>query len=159
MTQTPSAFMALVSEGSELLATLCRLSDAEKSAIEKMAAADLQHVVTAKQQSLQALAANTDARNQFLRQQGLSCDQQGVDQLIASLPTTQGQQLQNAWNKLTETLRRAAELNQRNEQIVKRNQQSLEQLLSILRGQSGKTTLYDQAGLKNYSARGTLGKA
>lgn len=159
MTQSSSAFLALVSEGSELLATLCRLSDAEKSAIEKMAASDLQHVVTAKQESLQALAVNTDARNQFLRQQGFSCDQQGVDQLIASLPAPAGQQLQSAWRTLTDNLQRAADLNKRNEQIVKRNQQSLEQLLSILRGQSGKTTLYDQAGLKNYSARGTLGKA
>lgn len=158
MTDT-STFLALIEKGSEHLATLCRLSDLEKQAIERQSADELQSVVMDKRQALQALAENTDERNQLLQQAGFSCDQNGIATWFDSLPASQSQPLRQAWQQLTDNLQHAAELNRRNEQIVSRNQKNLEQLLSILRGHNTKTTIYDQAGLKNYSARSTLGKA
>jgi len=158
MTNT-STFVALIEKGSELLATLCRLSEQEKIAIEQQSADALQAVVTEKRLALQALAENTDERNQFLRDNGFSCDQEGIERLITSLPANQSRVVDAVWQTLAERLQQAVSLNQRNEQIVSRSQKNLTQLLAILRGQSAKTTLYDQAGLKNYSARSTLGKA
>ena len=151
--------MALIEKGSELLATLCHLSDQEKNAIEQQSADQLQRVVADKRLALQALAENTDQRNQILREAGCSCDQLGIEQFFTSLPPSQTEPLRSAWGRMSATLQRAAELNRRNEQIVSRSQKNLEQLLAILRGQTAKTTIYDQAGLKNYSARSTLGKA
>ncbi len=153
-------FCELVDEGSQILATLCRLSDAEKTAIAQLDPSALQDSVTQKQQQLERLAENTLQRNQTLVELGFSADEQGLKLLLAGLSPAIAEQVSSRWNTLTTQLKQASELNQRNEQIVHRSQKNLSRLVSILQGQSPKTTIYNEAGHKgNYSAQNTLGKA
>ncbi len=153
-------FCELITKGSQTLATLCDLSDQEKVAIETLDASNLQNCVAQKQQNLELLADNTLQRNQTLVELGFSADPQGLQQLQQSLPPVIAKEVIKRWEILTEQLQQAASLNQRNEQIVQRSQGNLTRLLSILQGQSPKTTIYDEAGHKgNYSGQNTLGKA
>ena len=158
--QLTKQFCELIDEGSQTLATLCRLSEDEKQAIEKLDGEALQQCVKHKQQQLEALAENTLQRNQTLVELGFSADEHGLQQLKSSLPAAIRQTLEKRWLRLSQNLQQAAELNQRNEQIVQRSQHSLGRLLNILQGQTAKTTIYNEAGHKgNYSAQNTLGKA
>ncbi|MEH6651584.1 MAG: flagellar protein FlgN [Motiliproteus sp.] len=153
-------FCDLIDEGSQILATLCDLSDQEKNAIEKVDPALLQNCVSQKQKNLELLAENTLQRNEALIELGFSADAQGLEQLQQSLSPGITKEISKRWENLSSQLRQAAKLNQRNEQIVKRSQGNISQLLSILQGQSPKTTIYDEAGHKgNYSGQNKLGKA
>lgn len=153
-------FCDLIDKGSQILATLCDLSDQEKNAIEKIDPTLLQNCVNQKQQNLELLAENTLLRNEALVELGFSADTQGLEQLQQSLSPGIAKEISKRWENLTIQLQQAAKLNQRNEQIVKRSQGNVSQLLSILQGQTPKTTIYDEAGHKgNYSGQNTLGKA
>lgn len=152
-------FHQLLTEGSDLIATLCRLCEEEKSAIEQQSATRLQVLVDEKENVLEALAANTRARNRYLEEAGLSADAQGMATFLDQAPETGRRALNEAWQTLVSRLEEVSRLNSRNEQIVQRNQKHLQQLLSLLQGQSERTRLYDPSGLKNYQARGSLGKA
>ena len=153
-------FCDLIDKGSLILATLCDLSDQEKKAIEIIDPSLLQNCVNQKQQNLEQLAENTLQRNETLIELGFSADTQGLEQLQLSLSPGVAKEISKRWSNLSSQLRQAAKLNQRNEQIVKRSQGNITQLLSILQGQSPKTTIYDEAGHKgNYSGQNTLGKA
>lgn len=153
-------FCELIDKGSQTLATLCDLSEQEKSAIETLDANVLQNCVVQKQKNLELLADNTLQRNQTLVELGFSADEQGLQLLQDSLSNTIAKEVTKRWDTLTEQLQQAASLNQRNEQIVQRSQGNLTRLLSILQGQSPKTTIYNEAGHKgNYSGQNTLGKA
>ncbi|MEH6470269.1 MAG: flagellar protein FlgN [Halopseudomonas sp.] len=154
------SFCELTDKGNQTLATLCRLSEQEKLAIEKLDASSLQSCVTQKQEQLELLAENTLQRNQALVELGFSADEQGLQQLLSDLPAAIAKQVSSRWDSLTLQLKQAAELNHRNEQIVQRSQKNLSRLVSILQGQSPKTSIYNEAGHKgNYSAQNTLGKA
>tara|TARA_R110001583_G_C5480852_1_gene393776 strand:+ start:137 stop:628 length:492 start_codon:yes stop_codon:yes gene_type:complete len=153
-------FCELIDKGSQTLATLCRLSDEEKNAVVQLDASALQNCVAQKQEQLELLAENTLQRNQTLVELGFSADEAGFSQLLESLTPAIAQQVSGRWRTLTMELKKASELNQRNEQIVNRSQQNLSRLLSILQGQTAKTSIYNEAGHKgNYSAQNTLGKA
>lgn len=153
-------FCDLTDEGSQILATLCRLSDEEKQAIEQLDPEALQQCISQKQLHLELLADNTLKRNETLVELGFSADQQGVEELKHSLPEAISRQIAKHWQQLVEQLKQAQKLNERNEQIVQRNQQNLGNLLRILQGQDSKQTLYNDSGSKgNYSAQNTLGKA
>ncbi|RDE22381.1 flagellar protein FlgN [Motiliproteus coralliicola] len=153
-------FCELIDKGSQILAALCRLSEQEKTAIEQIDATALQSCVTEKQKQLELLAENTLQRNEALVGLGFSADDKGLEQLQASLPPAIANQVDSRWQRLRQSLEKAAELNQRNEQIVQRSQHNLGHLISILQGHSGRSTIYNDAGYKgNYSAQNRLGKA
>ena len=153
-------FCELIDEGSQTLVTLCRLSEDEKHAIAQLDASALQSCVNQKQEQLEQLAENTLLRNEILIELGFSADEQGLNKLLTGLTPAISKQVSSRWSALTKQLKLAAELNQRNEQIVNRSQKNLSRLVSILQGQSAKTTIYNEAGHKgNYSAQNTLGKA
>jgi flagella synthesis protein FlgN len=158
--QSVKHFCELIDEGNQILVTLCRLSEEEKLAIAKLDAKALQLCVNQKQEQLEQLAENTLQRNQTLVELGLSADEQGINQLLKQLSPAISKQVSSRWSALTTQLKLAASLNQRNEQIVNRSQKNLSRLVSILQGQTAKTTIYNEAGHKgNYSAQNTLGKA
>ncbi|MFT5722691.1 MAG: flagella synthesis protein FlgN [Motiliproteus sp.] len=153
-------FCELIDEGNQILVALCGLNEEEKNAIAQLEASALQRCVKQKQHQLERLAENTLQRNQTLIELGFSADEQGLNLLLTTLSPAISKQVSSRWSALTEQLKRAAELNLRNEQIVNRSQKNLSRLLSILQGQSPKTTIYNEAGHKgNYSAQNTLGKA
>ncbi len=158
---TPSQqFYKLTTQCCQQLAALCRLCDQERAAIESHSVEQLQDTVKEKQALLVQIAGNIDARNQLLNAQGHNADEQGFNAWLAGLPAEESRAIENAWAKLAAQLQESAELNARNEKIVRRSQKNMEQLLSILQGHTARTTLYNQTGSSgNYSAQNTLGKA
>ncbi|MFT6916890.1 MAG: flagella synthesis protein FlgN [Motiliproteus sp.] len=153
-------FCELIDEGNQILVALCDLNEEEKNAIAQLEATVLQNCVQQKQHQLERLAENTLQRNQTLIELGCSADEQGLNLLLTELSPAISKQVSSRWSALTEQLKRASELNLRNEQIVNRSQKNLSRLVSILQGQSPQTTIYNEAGHKgNYSAQNTLGKA
>ncbi len=160
MSSQAEQFHQLVEQGCIDFTQLCVLLDQERDAIEQRALDQLRAVVNEKAALLEQIAANINARNEILTQAGYSTDDQGLHAFLESLPTNQSQRIQTDWQQLAAQLQTANALNQRNEKVISRSQQSVNQLLGILQGHSQQNTLYNQSGAKgNYSPRNTLGKA
>lgn len=162
MTQLPPLehINALTSQGVVFLSTLNNLLDEEYQALQQRNLEQLQALVEQKTEALQQLEENNQTRNQLFISAGITPDKAGLQAFQAGLNETDANAFSTLWNKLEKVLLQVNDKNKRNELIITRNSRNLEQLLSILRGQNQKNTLYDQSGEKgNYSAQNSLGKA
>ncbi|WP_290705591.1 flagella synthesis protein FlgN [Amphritea sp.] len=162
MTQLPPLehINALTSQGVVFLGTLKNLLDQEYQALQQRNLEQLQALVEQKTEALQQLEENNQTRNQLFISAGITPDKAGLQAFKAELNETDAIAFSTLWNELEKVLLQVNDKNKRNELIITRNSRNLEQLLSILRGQNQKNTLYDQSGEKgNYSAQNSLGKA
>ena len=162
MTQLPPLehINALTSQGVVFLGTLNNLLDQEYQALQQRNLEQLQALVEQKTEALQQLEENNQTRNQLFISAGITPDKAGLQAFKAELNETDAIAFSTLWNELEKVLLQVNDKNKRNELIITRNSRNLEQLLSILRGQNQKNTLYDQSGEKgNYSAQNRLGKA
>lgn len=162
MTQLPPLehINALTSQGVVFLGTLNNLLDQEYQALQQRNLEQLQALVEQKTEALQQLEENNQTRNQLFISAGITPDKAGLQAFKAELNETDAIAFSTLWNELEKVLLQVNDKNKRNELIITRNSRNLEQLLSILRGQNQKNTLYDQSGEKgNYSAQNSLGKA
>ena len=162
MTQLPplDQINALTTQGIAFLSTLNNLLDLEYQALQQRSIEQLQELVEQKTDALQQLEENNQTRNQLFISAGITPDKAGLQDFKAMLNDTDANAFSSLWNELEKVLMQVNDKNKRNELIITRNGRNLEQLLSILRGQNQKNTLYDQSGEKgNYSAQNSLGKA
>ncbi|BBB25138.1 flagella synthesis protein FlgN [Amphritea japonica] len=162
MTQLPPLehINALTTQGIAFLDTLNSLLDQEYEALQQRNIEQLQELVEQKTEALQQLEENNQVRNQLFISAGITPDKAGLQAFQAELDEADAKTFSTLWNQLEKVLLQVNDKNKRNELIITRNSRNLEQLLSILRGQNQKNTLYDQSGEKgNYSAQNSLGKA
>jgi flagella synthesis protein FlgN len=113
---------------------------------EALTGRDLEHLNTLlsqKQQLLTLLAQHTDRRTQLLLDHQLTPDRAGLQRLAAQ--TTDGDALLQAGDTLAELIEQCKAGNLRNGRLIRANQGSLEQSLSILRG-SEAPSLYNSKG-------------
>lgn len=151
---------ALTSQGIDFLGTLNDLLEQEYKALQQRNITQLQELVEQKTTALLQLEENSQTRNQLFITAGITPDKAGLQAFKAELNKTDADAFLTLWNELENILQQVNEKNKRNELVITRNSRNLEQLLSILRGQNQKNTLYDQSGEKgNYSAQNSLGKA
>ncbi len=142
------------------LEALVQLCEAELTAIKARDLEQLQQVVADKQAALERFERSVLERNQLLQQAGVSVDASGLEALLSRFPDKQRALLSKGWQALEALLKQVSDLNARNEQVVQRNRKNLDQLLSIMRGQNQRNTLYNQSGgTGNYAAQNSLGKA
>lgn len=153
-------FFALVRQGILLFETLQQQLDAEKSAIESRDLDQLTALTELKQTQLLQIEQNISERNDTLTQMGITPSETGVETLLDRLADKPAALLRVEWQKLTDALQVVREANLRNEQIVNRSKRNLDQLITLLQGQSGKGVIYDNRGEKgNYSPQSRIGKA
>lgn len=151
---------ALTAQGITFLTTLNQLLDAEYLALQHRDVNQLQELVEKKTATLQLLEENNQARNQLFISAGITPDKAGLQSFQTQLSNTEATSFTSYWSQLEQVLRQVNDKNKRNEIIITRNSRNLEQLMSIIRGQNQKNTLYNQSGGKgNYAAQNSLGKA
>ncbi|WP_428035640.1 flagella synthesis protein FlgN [Amphritea sp.] len=151
---------ALTTQGITFLTTLNDLLDAEYLALQQRDVSLLQELIEKKTATLLLLEENNQTRNQLFISAGITPDKAGLQSFQAQLSATDASSFTAHWTQLEQVLRQVNDKNKRNEIIITRNSRNLEQLMSIIRGQNQKNTLYNQSGGKgNYAAQNSLGKA
>lgn len=79
---------------------------------------------------------------------------------MAALPAAQKTKLEALWNSLDEKLSEVQKLSMVNQQIVRRGQQQVDQLVSILQGKGSLSKIYDNRGGSGHlNSQSTIGKA
>jgi flagellar biosynthesis/type III secretory pathway chaperone len=150
----------LIDQGIALLSQLQQLLDTELSALETRNLELLELNNRQKQECLLGLDRNIRERNALLAQHQVDAKRDAVVAFIDSLPAPASDLLQQAWQRLEQSLEQVRLLNQRNEQTLLRSKQNTDQLLALLRGHAHGNTIYDQKGDKGrYEAQRSLGKA
>ncbi|QEQ95768.1 flagellar export chaperone FlgN [Neptunomonas concharum] len=164
MTDTKSTLAhinALTSEGIALLDNLYQLLEKELLALK---ARDIDLIIELNQQKQSVLVAfdqNNRSRAETLLNAQASVDKAGIEFLLEQSDDLRFNQLfRENWNSLEITLQKTMNANQRNEQVLTRSRQSLEQFINALRGQKPANTLYNAKGTKgDYSGQSRIGKA
>lgn len=164
MTDTKSTLAhinALTSEGIALLDNLYQLLEKELLALK---ARDIDLIIELNQQKQNVLVAfdqNNRSRAETLLNAQASVDKAGIEFLLEQSDDLLFNQLfRENWNSLEITLQKTMNANQRNEQVLTRSRQSLEQFINVLRGQKPANTLYNAKGTKgDYSGQSRIGKA
>ena len=161
LSSTLTAIDALAYEGVAILTRLKALLDQELEALSSRQIDLIRTINLEKQTILSQFDQNNHSRAEYLIKTGLPVSKDGLDSLIAQ---TQNKaliiQFKSHWNDLEAILKTTMDANQRNEQVLMRNSQNLDKLLSVLRGQKPSNSLYTAKGAKgNYTGQSHIGKA
>lgn len=124
-------------------AQLLELIEAEYHALGEHDLSPLQEILASKQPLLATLDQHGKSRTQILLSLQLSPDRAGLQQLAER--STQGDELLQASEQLSELLGRCQEANLRNGRIIRSSQKSTAGMLGILRGNET-PSLYDSSG-------------
>lgn len=161
LSPTLTAIDALAYEGITILSRLNVLLDQELEALKSREVDLIRSINLEKQTILSQFDQNNHSRAEHLINAGLPVSKTGLDSLIAH---TQNKalikQFQSHWADLESILKATMDANQRNEQVLMRNSQNIDKLLSVLRGQKTSNSLYTAKGAKgNYTGQSHIGKA
>lgn len=153
-------FGALIDQGTALLSQLQTLLDTELVALETRDLEQLKQNNQQKQECLLGLDRNIRERNAFLTTLQVETNRDAVIDFMRTLPAPASELLEQAWQRLEQSLEQVRMLNQRNEQTLVRSKQNTDQLLALLQGHAQGNSIYDQKGDKGrYEGQRRLGKA
>lgn len=145
MKPSPELVSAMLTEDADAIEQLRQLLEHERACLEARDHTALPEVIERKNQLLAALGQHALQRQNWLRSAGLSCDHEGWLQWLSQHPQTRAQS--DEWTQLAEQLQACRELNDVNGKIISRAQQTLGQLLNLVRGQeNGAPDLYNAKG-------------
>jgi len=105
-----------------------------------------------KKKLLNTFSKQVNARLRFLSTQKLEASEQGLTQLLSTLPVNHQEPLTLQWQKLKEDFQSLLRDNDRNGLIIHHSQLRNRNLLNILHGNKNQPNLYNESG----TAQGSL---
>ncbi|KDE40430.1 Flagellar biosynthesis protein FlgN [Nitrincola lacisaponensis] len=154
------SFATLTHQGCVLLGALQDALEQEHHALQQRDLEALKQTTRDKHDLLLKIEANIRERNQLLTQAGHSPSESGFEEFILELPESARASLLESWQKLQWLLNDVRAISRRNEQVLVRSKQNVDQLLALLQGHQSSNVLYDPTGGKgNYAAQRRIGKA
>lgn len=153
-------FATLTRQGCSLFTSLQESLEQEHHVLEQRDLEGLKQTTRDKHDLLLKIEANIRERNQTLTLAGYSPSETGFESFSAELPDSLRDAVISDWQQLQQLLSNVREASKRNEQILTRSKQNVDQLLALLQGHQSSNVLYDTAGSKgNYAAQRSIGKA
>lgn len=135
--------LTLLDTDIEACTRLTELLEQEFSALNERRLEELQELLNKKQPILDSLAQNASLRSQILQQHGQSADAEGFAAFAGR--SNLSANLQSSHQRLHELMEQCQTANLRNGRLIRTNQLSVGNALSILRGNDG-PSLYDSSG-------------
>lgn len=136
---------------------LLQLLQQERQALESRDREALQRTLEAKLNPMQILERNAQQRAQLLTGNGYSNNNSGWLRFLAD---RKQHRLIPRWQQVTDLVKQGKEANEINGKLIARSRQTLEKVLSLLRGQTNTPSLYTNAGkTSNQTLSHTLIKA
>ncbi len=124
----------------------------EKSILEQRQYAAHSALLSRKTQLLMELDQADMARRQAMADMGLQLDKQGFDLFVAQVPAAWQERFETSWEKLADTMNACSRLNRVNGKILAHAQNSMERLMSIIKGTANQVSVYQSNGRRNLSA-------
>ncbi|WP_293264046.1 flagella synthesis protein FlgN [Neptunomonas sp.] len=161
LSSTLASIDVLANEGIAILSGLEDFLNQELIVLKSRDIDAIRSINLEKQNILHQFDLNNQARAELLIAADLPVSKAGLSSLLSqSSNQALKAQFNDHWNELESTLKKTMDANQRNEQVVMRTSQSLDKLLTVLRGQKPTNSLYTAKGAKgNYTGQSHIGKA
>lgn len=154
------SFSTLTRQGCLLFIDLQNTLEQEQLVLQQRDLEALKQNTHTKHQLLLNIEANIRERNSVLVQAGFAPSESGFKEFIQLMQEAKRNELMEDWNQLQKLLMDVRTASKRNEQILVRSKQNVDQLLSLLQGHQSSNVLYDTGGSKgNYAAQRRIGKA
>jgi flagellar biosynthesis/type III secretory pathway chaperone len=158
--QQAAQLNTLLMQGISLLESLSNIYDKELETLSNKDLKKLSDVTQEKTDLLNKFHRFTQDRQELLESFGITQDSQSYQLPEGTAETAENKAVDESHNKIKALLAELQKKNKRNEQAIYRNQQNVNQLLAIVRGQNNQNKIYDKAGNSGmYKAQSRLGKA
>lgn len=133
----------------------------EKQALQDRELEQIEQLAKQKQNLLEHVKSDIDQRQQLITTAGFSVDDNGMEQLIASLPDKFAAALAKGWQQLVDLHEEVQELNQANGMIINKGLQQVDTMLGVVQGNpdSRSSRTYNAKGRSIASSSRTLGQA
>lgn len=151
MTSAPifnnSNIQSLLEEDVKACNALLQLLEQERSALKERNHEQLEAIIHTKAHHLQHLENSAKIRSEWAHLYQSS--EQNPEEKWRSIMDEQAPTTVKLWQELKQLLQQCRQENEVNGKILSRNQKTFSRLMSILRGQTGSTSLYTNKGGKN----------
>ena len=144
-----SEFNLFLQQDIDLSQQLLGLLNDERQALQTREYAQFEELLGAKAQLIAQLERNTNTRRHWLQNQGFTSEAGSLQAARAHAPDVAAQ-----WEQAAELWRQCQTANQINEQICRRTQVVVENVLDVLRGQHGQKATYNAQGQAQRSVGG-----
>lgn len=124
----------------------------ERSILEQRQYAAHPPILSRKTQLLMELDQADNNRRQAMSDMGLQLDKSGFDVFVRQVPQAWQERFETSWQNLADTMNTCARLNKVNGKILAHAQNSMERLMSIIKGTASQVSVYQSNGRKNLSA-------
>jgi len=156
----PETLVTTVSESLKLLEHIKGLFVAHEKVMAKRDLDALDANNEALASALMQLNENFRHRIELQKQLVPQLTEQSWSDYLSKLPRLEREHLESLWSNLDALLAEVKQLSLVNQQIVRRGQQQVDQLVSILQGKGGSQKIYDNRGSSEHlNPQSTLGKA
>ncbi len=148
-------FVQLVEQQHNTMQQLYKLLQSERHYLEQRKFKQYKEVLEQKKHPLQLLEQSETHLETLLAQFQLPFSAEGIEHFLSHMSQPLQQQAQKQWQQLLKTTAECQQLNAVNERIVFHTKQSVDRLLSLLKGQQNDTKIYQKngkAGLDCYQA-------
>jgi len=124
----------------------------EKQHLEQRQYSAHQNLVKQKTQYLMELEQADVLRRQTMASMGLTSDRVGFETFVSQVPDAWKERFHASWEKLSDTMNTCARLNKVNGKILAHAQNSMDRLMSIIKGSTSNVSVYQSNGRKNLHA-------
>lgn len=153
-----TALRQMIAQDSAAIAQLKQLLAHEREQLEQRKQDELPRIVEQKAALVDQLSISAKLRQQVLTTLGLPTNARGWDMFLQRNTTTLP--LRDDWKLLVSEFEDCQKMNDINGKMIARSQQTLNQLLNLLRGKVAAPSLYTAQGTKTqYTASYTVAKA
>lgn len=147
--KTAQQLLQAIQQDLSLAQHLKKLLQEERTYLEKRQFSAHQQLIKSKTDYLVQLEKADGERRRFMEEMGFSHDKIGFDQFVAKVPATWKAKFSSSWENLTDTMNTCARLNKVNGKILAHSQNSMERLMSVIKGTSNNVSVYQSNGRKN----------
>ena len=156
--RSAKTLVEVLSQERDLLTSLLDCIGQELNALQANDPTAIESAAADKERLVDALYKRDELRRSLLSKAGLPPDPSGIEDLIRKCDPDPGQSLRDIWYEVGILTRRCHDENARNAQLNVIAQGMVRQMLSIMRGQSDHSDVYDRDGLIPASSTKALGR-
>ncbi len=145
---------SLIATELEMAKTMLKLLEDEHAVLTEGNPDLIQSASQQKLEHMRLMEQNISSRNQFLLRLGLTADEHGIEEVIATMG--RNNKLDSSWSELKATAEKLQKQNEINGGIIAIGQRQVKQALDILSGKENLTGTYSQQGEAQFSKSNNL---
>ncbi|MGB3623396.1 flagellar protein FlgN [Ketobacter sp. MCCC 1A13808] len=150
--QAAQQLLKVIEHDCQLAQQLKTVLQEEKTLLERRQYNAHSELVKQKTRSLIQLEEADQQRRQIMSEMGFSADKAGFDLFLKQVPASWQQRFSQNWDTLSDTMNTCGRLNKVNGKILAHAQNSMERLMTIIKGTVNQVAIYQANGRKSLNA-------